>query len=639
MTKPVSLRGISVALLLLTLATASAQQADSQGRLAAEDRIARETWLPKAQQTRAARVAWWRDARFGMFIHWGVYSGLGGEWNGEPVKGYAEHVMRIKRIPRQQYLDEVVHAFNPTAFDADAWARLAKKAGMKYLVITSKHHDGFAMFDSQVSPYNIVQATPFKRDPMKELRAACARQGIKFGFYYSHAWDWEHPDAPGNDWDRDNPGGDKQLHGGARWWEQSPDFVTRDEHYVATKAIPQVKELIAKYHPDILWFDTPSKQPPFLNLRVLNAVRQTDPTVIVNSRIITGVDRTMGGEYNYGDYLSTADRPAEFRPVDGDWEGIPTTNESYGYHKSDRSHKPASHFIRLLAKAAGKGGNLMLNIGPMGDGRVDPADVSILEGIGAWLDKNGESIYGTSRSPLPVQTWGAITSRASAGGARLYLHVFDWPGDRALLVAGLQSNIRKAYLLSDPKQSPLDVHRANADDVTIALPNAAPDPIDTVIVAEVDGSGPVKAEPSLLVRGRGETLLHVFDGTLAGAGARYDDGKANRDCVTEWTGTTATVTWDVRVTDPVRMTIAADYAAAEKHGGAYDVTVGDQRFKATVERTGADQQFAKREVGTVSLQPGHYKVTVTPTRIDGELMRLRGLRWTPAPQPTAAAAP
>jgi alpha-L-fucosidase len=614
-----------VASALFVSAQAPPPPTDMQARLASEDRIARDSWLPKTQATRAERLAWWREGRFGMFIHWGVYSGLGGEWQGEPVKGYAEHIMRIKRIPRQVYLDQVAHAFNPTAFDADAWARLAKRAGMKYLVITSKHHDGFAMFDSQVSPYNIVQQTPFKRDPMKELREACRRQGIKFGFYYSHAFDWEHPEAPGNDWDYDNPAGDKQLHGGARWFEQQPELLAHDEHYVATKAIPQVQELVAKYHPDILWFDTPSKQPPYLNLRILNALRAVDPNVIVNSRIIQG-------DHQYSDYQSTADRPAEFRPVEGDWEGIPTTNESYGYHKADRSHKPPAHFVCLLAKAAGKGGNLMLNIGPMGDGRIDPADVAILEGIGHWLDANGESIYGTSRSPLPVQQWGAITSHAT----KLYLHVFDWPAgdDHALLVAGLQSNIRKAWLLTDRQQRPLAVRRVNGDDVAITLPGSAPDPVDTVIVAELDG--PARVDPSLLLRPRGETLLHVFDGRLATPGARYDDGKANKDCVTDWTGRDATVSWDVRVAEPVRLTLAADYAASEKHGGTFEVRVGDQRVTATVERTGGDQQFARRDIGTLTLQPGHYRVTVTPTRIDGDLMRLRGLRWTPASQATAA---
>jgi alpha-L-fucosidase len=671
---------------------ATATPRDPQAMLVEEDRIAGASWLPRAQATRAERVAWWRDARFGMFIHWGVYSGLAGEWQGEPVKGYAEHIMRIKRIPRQVYLEKVAGAFNPTAFDADAWVKLAKRAGMKYLVITSKHHDGFAMFDSQVSPYNIVKATPFKRDPMRELREACRRQGIKFGFYYSHAFDWEYPDAPGNDWDYDNPGGDKQLHGGVRWYEQHPDLVARDERYVAQKAIPQVKELVAKYHPDILWFDTPSKQPPYLNLRILNALRQVDPNVIVNSRILQGVDKQLasqqatpaahpscgtgfadanqcGGEYHYADYQSTADRPAEFRPVEGDWEGIPTTNESYGYHKADRSHKPASHFVRLLAKAASKGGNLMLNIGPMGDGRIDPADVSILEGIGTWLDANGDSVYGAGRSPLAVQSWGVITQRSvsvvarssssaamaagtraqpGADSPRLYLHVFDWPtaaDDHAITVAGLQSNIRKAWLLTDKQQRALTVRRVNENDVAIALPDTAPDAIDTVIVADVEGAGPVRADTAQLLRARGETLLHVFDGHLSGEGARYDDGKANKDCVTEWTGNGAMVRWDVRVAEPVRLALAADYAASERHGGAFNVVVRDLQGVAPIQglvtldvkRTGGDQQFARHDLGTLALQPGHYTVTVSATRIDGELMRLRGLRWTPSATPTAAA--
>ncbi len=646
----------STVLLVLALIAASQDVRNPRTLLDDEDRIATQTWLPHAEATRAERLNWWRDGRFGMFIHWGVYSTLAGEWQGEPVKGYAEHIMRIKRIPRQVYLDKVVGAFNPTAFDADAWVSLAKRAGMKYIVITSKHHDGFAMFNSDVTPYNVVKATPFKRDPMKELREAAHRQGLKFGFYYSHAFDWENPNAPGNDWDYDNPAGDKQLHGGLRWYDDNPELVAKDEKYVAEKAIPQVKELVAKYHPDILWFDTPTKQPPYLNLRILNALRKVDPTVIVNSRILQPLDARYGGEYHYSDYLSTADRPAEFRPVDGDWEGIPTTNESYGYHKSDRSHKPPSHFVRLLAKAVAKGGNLMLNIGPMGDGRIDPADVAILEGIGTWLDANGESIYGTGRSPLGVQSWGVITQRSTAAASsssaatdtrhhdasRLYLHVFDWPGaadDHALLVSGLQSNIRKAWLLSDKQRRALSVRRVNADDVAITLPETAPDAVDTVVVVEPEG--PVKADTAQLLRARGETLLHVFDGKLSGEGARYDDGKANRDCITDWTGNNAHVRWDVRVAEPVRLALAADYAASEKHGGMFEVVVdGGNPIAgnvAPVKRTGGDQEFARQNLMTLDLKPGRYTVTVRPTKIDGALMRLRGLRWTPVSQPTAAA--
>jgi hypothetical protein len=221
-----------------------------------------------------------------------------------------------------------------------------------------------------------------------------------------------------------------------------------------------------------------------------------------------------------------------------------------------------------------------------------------------------------------------------APSARLYLHVFDWPADQSIVVAGLQSNIRKAWLLADKKQQALAVKRVNADDVAIAVPKAAVDPVDTVIVAELDG--PARVDSSLLLRGRGETLLHVFDGQLTGEGARYDDGKANKDCVTDWSGSGATVSWEVRVAEPIRVALAAEYAAADGTGGTFEVRVGDQRLQATVERTGGDQQFVRREMGTLSLPPGHYRVTVAPTRVDGKLMRLRGLRWAPASPATAA---
>ena len=174
-------------------------------------------WWTASMKTHDQRVEWWKDGRFGMFIHWGVYSLPAGEWKGQKVGGYAEHLMRKEKIPREEYL-QLAHQFNPKDFNADKWAAQAKKAGMKYMIITAKHHDGFAMYDSKVSDYNIVKQSAFHRDPMKELSAACKKYGIKFGFYYSHAFDWEHPDAPGNDWDYNNPGGDKLI-GGTNWYD------------------------------------------------------------------------------------------------------------------------------------------------------------------------------------------------------------------------------------------------------------------------------------------------------------------------------------------------------------------------------------------------------------------------------------
>jgi hypothetical protein len=299
-------------------------------------------WWRESMRTHEQRIAWWRQARFGMFIHGGVDSTLAGEWHGQPVVGYAEHIQRKFKIPIPIYRQQVAGNFRPDKFDAAAWANLAKEAGMGYLVITSKHHDGFAMFDSDVSDYNVVKSTPWHHDPMKDLKAACTAAGIRFGFYYSQAWDWGEPNGTGNDWDYDCPAGDKQLHGGKLWWEESPQLVPPTQQYVDGKVIPQMRELLVKYQPDIIWFDTPSKMPPALNLEVLKATREAGPDAVINSRCVA----------EYGDYISTADRPAEFAPHAGDWEAIPTTNESYGYHRRDHSHKPPSHFITLIAKAA-----------------------------------------------------------------------------------------------------------------------------------------------------------------------------------------------------------------------------------------------------------------------------------------------
>ena len=385
-------------------------------------------WWRDSQTNLDTRLAWWRDARFGMFIHWGVYSGLGNEFHGRKGGGYAEHIQRILKIPIPVYREKVAGNFNPTNFDADEWVRLARDAGMKYIVITAKHHDGFAMWPTKVNDYNIMDATPWHHDPMADLKAACDKYGIKFGFYYSQAFDWGNSNAPGNDWDYQNPGGDKKI-GGADWWLTKPEFLASARKYVDTKAIPQLRELIKLYHPAILWFDTAGKLPPSENLRIMQAVRQADPHVVISGRLVHG----------WGDYDDTTDRPANFPPHGGDWEGIPT-DESYGWNPFDTSHKPPSHFVQLLAKAAARGGNVLLNIGPMGNGEIDPKDVAILKGLADWWKVNGDSIRGTTRTPLPVQTWGESTRK----GNKLYLHIFDWPTNGQLVVGGLKSETKSS---------------------------------------------------------------------------------------------------------------------------------------------------------------------------------------------------
>ncbi|MGN6368277.1 MAG: alpha-L-fucosidase, partial [Phycisphaerae bacterium] len=420
-------------------------------------------WWTNALKTRDERLQWWRDARFGCFIHWGVYSELGGEYHGRKGGSYSEHIMRQLKIPREEYLKNVVEPFNPSKFNADQWVKLIKGAGMRYVVITAKHHDGFAMYPSYVSKYNIRDATKFGRDPMKELSDACHANGIRFGFYYSHAFDWEHPDAPGNDWDYKNPGGDLKLLGAENWYNLHPDVLERVKHYVDEKAIPQLQELVKKYHPDIFWFDTPQKLPPSEQIRIVKAVREADPNVVINGRA------ARVAHYNFGDYLDTADNPAEVRDPGGDWEAIPTVNNSYGYNKLDNHYKTPEFFVQLLAKIAAKGGNMLLNIGPKGDGTIDENATRILQGIGSWMDVNADSIRGTSRTPLDRQPWGDSTLKDHT----LYLHVFHWPNDGRLVIAGLQTNITNAYFLADKDKHPLQPARLNENDSVIHIPPPA----------------------------------------------------------------------------------------------------------------------------------------------------------------------
>jgi hypothetical protein len=589
-----------------------------------------EALKPTAAE-RDARLGWWREARFGMFVHWGVYSGLSGTWNGKAYGGYAEHIQRMAKIPCAVYRKEVAGTFNPSAFNADEWIRLAKEAGMGYFVITAKHHDGFAMFNSQASDYNIVKATPFARDPMKELQAACKKYGVRFGFYYSHAFDWGEANGPGNDWDYQNPGGDKLLHG-ANWWEKFPEFLPQARKYVDEKSIPQLQELIKNYDPDIIWFDTPHKLPPEENLRILAAVRKAKPTLVVNGRLVRGA----------GDYDSTCDRPAEFPVHEGDWEGVPTTNESYGYNQNDHSHKPPAHFIQLLAKSAARGGNELMNIGPMGTGKMDPADIAILKGIGAWWQRNGESIRGTTRTPLAVQAWGESTRK----GNTLYLHVFGWPRDGRLVIGGLKSDTHAVRMMGTARAVPLAIRRLNPLDVIIeGLPKDAPDTADSVIAVECVGE-PQTDSARLLATNLAVNTLRGFDAKLEGK-LQFGPGKTKDAWVTNWKSKGDAVVWPVRLNTKATFEVELVYDApkdgkggkvkegdADKEraqaskgaGGTYVVRVGAQSVEKKV-RSGAN---LRDTLGKLTLEPGSFEIRVSAQDITGEeLLRLRALTLRP----------
>jgi alpha-L-fucosidase len=566
-------------------------------------------WWRESLQTHDERMAWWREARFGMFVHWGVYSALGNEYKGRKGGTYAEHIQRVLKISIPEYRKEVAGIFNPTNFNADEWIRTAKAAGMGYFIITAKHHDGFVMWPSRVSDYNITNCTPFKRDPMAELRAACKKYGVKFGFYYSQAFDWGETDGPGNDWDYNNPGGDKLI-GTRNWWETTPEFLPKARKYVDEKSIPQLQELVRMYDPDIFWFDTASKLPESENYRILKAVRAASARVVINGRLVRSL----------GDYVSTADRPAEFPPHDGDWEAIPTTNESYGWSKFDDSHKPAAHFIQMLAKATARGGNTLMNVGPKGDGRMDSKDVAILKGIGDWWQINGESIQGCDRTPLAVQTWGESTRK----GNRLYLHVFEWPKDRRLVVGGLKSKVRSPKLLAESDGTigyKLRARALNDSDVVIeGLPRRARDTADSVITLDVVGDI-VTDQTRLLQPGYGEETLRVFDAELRGKGLKFGAGKIRDAHVTGWTNAAQSIVWLVRLNEATEYEVEIMYDADEgAAGAAYQVVFGSQALDGTV-KPGAMQASV---LGRVSLKAGTFPIMLSiKANRDNELMRPR----------------
>jgi alpha-L-fucosidase len=401
-----------------------------------------------------ARMAWWKDARFGMFIHWGIYSVPAGTYDGKQIPGIGEWIMNRGKIPVARYAG-YAKEFNPVKFNAEEWVQTAKKAGMKYIVITSKHHDGFAMFRSTTSPYNIYDATPFKRDPIAELAAACKRNGIKFGLYYSQAQDWHHRGGAAN---------------GGHWDKEAQDGSF--DEYLDKIAVPQVKEILTRYGPiSVLWFDTPTDMTPERAQKFIPVLKLM-PGIIVNNR--------LGGGYE-GD-LST---PEQYIPATGipgkDWEVCMTMNDTWGYKSYDNNWKSDKDLIQKLADIASKGGNFLLNVGPTSEGVIPGPSIERLGTMGRWMNVNHDAVYGTSAGPFTYLKWG----RATRKGDMLYLHVFNWPASGELKVP-LDNKATNAYLLSDASKKKLAT--TNSGDVlSIKLPAQAPDPIDSVIALRIQG--------------------------------------------------------------------------------------------------------------------------------------------------------
>ncbi len=584
---------LRLALLLLATPVASSLRAD--------DAPAATTETPAQRDT---RLAWWREARFGLFIHWGVYSVPAGEWNGKPVWGGGEWIMNCGQIPVADY-QKLPAQFDPEKFNADDWVKAARDAGMKYIVITAKHHDGFAMFKSAASSFNIVDATPFHRDPLAELATACRKYGLKLGFYYSQAQDWNHPGGsaiPVNS--------RKTEH-----WDPAQDGSMDD--YLATVAVPQVREILSNYgeFPAVLWWDTPKDMTPERAAKLYEVVKQLRPNIIMNNR--------LGGNYP-GD----SETPEQTIPATGfpgrDWETCMTMNDTWGYKRDDNHWKSTETLIHNLVDIASKGGNYLLNVGPTSEGLIPEPSLERLQAIGAWMRVNHAAIYDTTASPFKKLPWGRCTKRVAGNKTTLYLHVFTWPADGRLLVPGLHNAVKSARLLADDTKL---AFTPVPDGVLITVPATAPDPISSTIVLKIQGLPEVTSIP-ILPESDGTVRLTARDADLHGA-LNYESG-GGKDNIGFWTNPSDTASWNFRLTQAGKFTVLADLAT--QGSGQFDLLVNGQTLHGTAPNTGEYTRFQTIPLtGTLTFPAtGDYTLTVRPVATDWQPLNLRSLRLMPA---------
>jgi len=533
----------------------------------------------ETEEEKDQRMEWWREGKFGMFIHWGLYAIPAGEWKGKKVHGIGEWIMHRANIPVEEY-EPLQKQFNPVKYDPEKWVALAKEAGMKYIVITSKHHDGFCLFDSEHTDWDVME-TPYGKDLLKPLANACHEAGIEICWYHS-IMDWHHPKAHS---------------------EEYFDYMRK-----------QLKELLINYGDiGVLWFDGEwiKEWSQEKGVELEKFCRSLQPDLIVNNRV---GKRKQGSPGDFG-------TPEQHIPPTGipgwDWETCMTMNDTWGYKSYDHNWKSTEDLIRKLVDIVSKGGNFLLNVGPTAEGEIPEASIERLKAIGRWMDLNGESIYGTTANPFKRLPWGRCTQKPG----KLYLHVFDWPADGKLVVPGLENEVKKAYLLADGKS--LDAAR-DGSKVVVSVPEKPLDPIDTVVVLEIEGK-PVVGEVTATQAEGGAITLNARDAQPHGKNIRYEQG-GGKDNIGFWTDPEDYVTWVLRVSEGGEFDVEITYACTPPGGSEFTVEVGDQKLDGKVESTGSWTAFETKKLGRMKLGEDRHTLTVRAKDKVGEgVMNLQSI--------------
>ncbi len=540
-------------------------------------------------EDREQYLEWFRDAKFGMFIHWGPYSMLEGEWNGKrvPPGRNSEWIMKELKIPVHEYR-QLAHKMNPVKFDAKQWVQLAKKTGMKYIVITAKHHDGFAMYHSKVTDYNISDWTPFKRDPLKELAKACEEEGIKFCIYYSHREDWDHPGGYGNNWDYDND-----------WGLDLYDPVTFRE-YLEEKAKPQLQELLTNYGElGLVWFDR-GMYTMEQGLEFVNLIRNIQPSTLINSRV---------GHYNQellGDYQDMNDKGIPPGGLGEYFQTPQTLNDTWGFCKFDSNWKTPEIVIRQLVQVVSRGGNYLLNVGPKGNGEIPEPVFNIFDKVGEWININEESIYGTLANPFGELDWGYCTVKDK----KLYLFIRDWPDNRVISLRGLENSVISNYFLNK-NSDPASISKVG-DETMIKLPAGPSDDILPVLVLELDNI-PVIKPIIVYPNNEGKILMDYMTVKTSGKTLTRFNRKGGFH-ISKWTGPEDNATWIFHIDKPGKYKININYAANEEWTGKkFEIIIDKTRFERTVVHTGTWFEFRDFPLGYIEFNtPGGYSLSIRP---------------------------